>query len=103
MAAVLACGPGAALSHRSAAANLGLRHRYDGVEVTAAGDRARPGVTVYTSILPGDEIRSVNGIPTTCPARTLLDLASVLPPYLLDRAFSAAEIKRITDPSRCPT
>ena len=102
MAAVLACGRHSALSHRSAAANLGLRGRYDGLEVTVPADRARPGITVYTSSLPEDEVRSVNGITTTCLPRTLLDLASVLPPYQLERAFSEAEMQRLTDPLSVP-
>jgi very-short-patch-repair endonuclease len=102
MAAVLACGPGAALSHRSAAVNLGLMRRYDGIEVTARGDRARRGITVYTSSLPGDEVRLVNGIPTTCLPRTILDLGSLLPPFQLDRAFGQAEIQRLHDPLSLP-
>jgi very-short-patch-repair endonuclease len=101
MAAVLACGRNAALSHRSAAANLGLR-AYRNLEVTAQGRRARPGITVYTSLLPVDEVRSVNGIPTTCLARTQLDLASVLLPHQLERTFSAAEMQRLTDPLSLP-
>jgi very-short-patch-repair endonuclease len=44
----------------------------------------------------------VNGIPTTCLPRTLLDLASVLPPYQLERAFGAAEIERLADPLSVP-
>jgi very-short-patch-repair endonuclease len=102
MAAVLACGPRAALSHRTAAANLGLRRRYDTLEVTVPADRARPGITVYTSSLPVDEVRSVNGIPTTCLPGTLLDLASVLSPYQLERALNEAEIQRRTDPLSLP-
>jgi very-short-patch-repair endonuclease len=102
MAAVLACGPGAALSHRTAAVNLGILRRFDVVEVTAPAEHARQGITVYTSFLPEDEVRSVNGIPTTCLARTVLDCASVLPLYQLERAFTQAETDRITDPLSLP-
>ena len=101
MAAVLACGRGAVLSHRPAAANLGLRLQAR-LEVTAPVRRARRGITVYRSLLPVDEVRSLNGIPTTCLPRTILDLASVLLPYQLERAFSEAETQRITDPLSLP-
>ena len=44
----------------------------------------------------------MNGIPTTCLPRTILDLGSTLPPYQLDRAFSQAEIQRLHDPLSLP-
>jgi very-short-patch-repair endonuclease len=46
-----------------------------------------------------DEIERVDGIPATCAARTLLDLASVLSPGRLERALNEAEVRRLT--SRC--
>ncbi len=101
MAAVLACGPCAVLSHRSAAANWGLRP-WDGCEVTVPAARSRRGITVYTSSLPEDEVRMVNGIPTTSPPRTLLDLAAVLRPHQLTRAFNEAEVRRLDDPLSVP-
>jgi very-short-patch-repair endonuclease len=47
-------------------------------------------------------VRLVNGIPTTCLPRTIIDLGSILPPYQLDRAFSQAEIQRLHDPLSLP-
>jgi hypothetical protein len=64
MAAVLACGPGAVLSHRSAAALHGLR----------ATSRTKIEVTV---------------------ARTIADLADVLPDRAVERALEQAEITEV--------
>ena len=96
MAAVLAAGPQAALSHRAAAALLGLGH-WPHLEVTARRRRDRPGIRVYTSPLPPDEIAVVQAIPTTRLARTLLDLAAVLPPHQVERAVNEAEVQGLTD------
>jgi very-short-patch-repair endonuclease len=101
MAAVLAGGPEAVLSHRAAAALHGLRP-YGGPEVTAPVYRARPRITVYTSTLPEDEITLVDGIPVTIVPRTLLDLASVLPPHQLEQAMNQAEIQGLHDPLSVP-
>ena len=96
MAAVLAAGPEAALSHRAAAAQLGLGH-WPHLEVTARRRRDRPGIRVHTSSLPPDEIAVVQAIPTTRLARTLLDLAAVLPPHQVERAVNEAEVQGLTD------
>jgi predicted transcriptional regulator of viral defense system len=101
MAAVLACGPGAALSHRSAADLLGLRPcSRRAIEVTAPGrtGRSRPGIEVHrpTGLEPRD-VTYVNGIPCTTVARTLLDLAETLDQTALERAIERAETLRIFD------
>ena len=70
--------------------------------MTVPADRSRRGITVYTSSLPEDEVRLVNGIPTTSPPRTLLDLAAVLAPHQLGRAFNEAEVRRLDDPLSVP-
>lgn len=82
MAAVLACGPGAALSHRDAAALWDLRRvgSRSYVEVTVPGSggrRQRQGLRVYRS--PGCPVTEHMGIPVTPPERTLRDLARVVP------------------------
>ena len=97
MAAVLATGPNAVLSHRSAAALQGIRP-YDGLEVTVPAYRTRPPITVHTSSLPHDEVTAVEGIPVTGVSRTLLDLAAVLRSRQLERAFNEAEVLRLSDP-----
>jgi REase_MTES_1575 len=98
MAAVLAAGPGAALSHRSAAASWDLRSSARGpVDVTAPRQRVRPGIQVRRAALAPDEITTRDGIPITTVARTLLDLAAVLPPSQLERAVERAEALGLAD------
>lgn len=98
MAAVLACDQGAVLSHRDAAALLGLRPPSGQLmEVTARGAHEREGIHAYRHALLPDEVTTVDNIPTTTWARTLIDLAAVLPPHQLARALEQAEILRIFD------
>lgn len=102
MAAVLACGDGAALSHRSAAALWDLRSTESPVvDVTVAsraGRRRRPGIVVHRSrALRGGDLVRHRAIRTTSPARTLLDLADLLPAGPLERALERAEALRVLD------
>jgi very-short-patch-repair endonuclease len=102
MAAVLACGPGAALSHTSAGALWDIR-RSDAVRIdvtvpTDAGRKPRAGLTVHRARrLRPDEVTTHHGIPVTTAARTLLDLAGKLSERRLHRALDQAEIERLTD------
>jgi very-short-patch-repair endonuclease len=101
MAAVLACGPGAVLSHRSAAALWGIGEFGHGrVDVTAPNRRGRhpSGIEAHRngSLSGGDSIR-VRGIPCTTVERTLLDLAAVIPIWQLRKALAEAEVRRIID------
>lgn len=92
-AAVLACGPTAALSHASAMVLWGFWRRWEApVEVTVTGGRPRPpGLTVHRSrILSRTEIRTQLGVPVTSPARTLLDIAPRLMPQRLERTVDDA-------------
>ena len=100
MAAVLAAGPGAVLSHRSAAALWGVRRTSrSGVEVTARRRvRKRRGIESHRGNLPTDEVTLADGLPVTTVSRTLLDLASVLPREKMKRAVHEAEIRRLTSP-----
>lgn len=85
MAAVLSCGDEALLSHRSAAWLWGLTKRfYLPIEVTAASPRRTRreiGVHSAAALSPLDRT-SLDGIPVTAVARTLLDFAAVDPLYL---------------------
>lgn len=93
LAAVLACGSGALLSHRSAAWLWGLTTRWPlPVEVTASSPRqTRPEIRVHSAEALRDEDRSTTeGVPVTAIPRTLLDFAAV-DPYFLDRALERAE------------
>ena len=101
MAAALACGPGAVLSHRSAAALLELRDwGWAKIEVTVPCRSARrhEGVAVHrsTKLTPAD-VTLVNNIPCTSVARTLLDLGEVVTMRQLERAFDQAEIAEVFD------
>ena len=96
MAAVLAAGPGAVLSHRAAAALWGLR-RSKALEVTTVRRCRREGILTHRAKLPSDEVTVLDGIPATTVARTLLDLATVLPRDQVRHALEEAEYQRLTD------
>jgi hypothetical protein len=99
MAAVLAAGPGAVLSHRSAAALWAIRDTQRvRPEVTVARRRNLSGVDTHRIALPADEVTTHHGIPVTTPARTLLDLAEQLTVQGLERAVHEAEYRRLTSP-----
>jgi hypothetical protein len=89
-AAVLACGPGAALSHFAALALWGyLDRRPAHFDVTVAVDRRPAGVTVHrSSTVTRRDIRMHRGIAVTSPARTPLDCAPRLTRRLLTRAVN---------------
>lgn len=102
MAAVLACGPDAALSHRSAAGwreILPPRGRSAPVEVSVRSRRRRrrPDVRAYSS--PGlrdDEVETWRGIAVTTVTRTILDLAGVVRRSRLEQAVARAEREGLT-------
>lgn len=99
MAAVLAIGPGAVLSHRSAAALWGLLAD-DGRDVAVTVDRrlrARDGIRVRSGRLPADEVTTVDRIPVTTVARTILDLAGVVPAPRVERVMDDAEVRQLAD------
>lgn len=100
LAAVLACGEGALLSHHSAAAVWRIRPSFDGdVHVTAIGSdagRDRPGIRAHrVGRLDPRDIRRYHGLPLTSPARALLEIAAELPDRALERALDEALIKRL--------
>ena len=101
LAATLACGAGAVLSHAAAAAHWGLRPSSAtliDVTVPRAAGRLRPGLRVHrhAALLPR-EMTSHERIPVTTPARTLLDLAATLPRRAVERALEQAEVLRRFD------
>ncbi len=101
MAAVLACGPGAVLSHRSAAALWGLRQDWRrSIDVTAPGRRGRvpAGIVAHRDgTLRAQDRTTVNGIPCASVARTLLDLAAGVSGNELRREIGEAEVLKIFD------
>jgi very-short-patch-repair endonuclease len=101
MGAVLACGPRAALSHGSAAAQLGIGSERGVVEVSvpANGSARVRGVRVHrrASLGPGDIVVR-DGIPVTSPVFTLVDLATYLGRDRLEEAINEADKLDRVDP-----
>ena len=104
MAAVLACGAGARLSHRAAAFKLALlRGAPPEPEVTVptTAGRARPGIHIHrVRALDALDTSTLDGIPITTVPRTLLDLAPRLPPKELTRACHEAWVRHRTTPAQ---
>ena len=99
IAAVLSCGPGAAFSHIAAGVLLGvLKERGARIDVTVPARRAAApaGRRDHPSRpLPAADVTTKHGIPVTTPARTLIDLADVLPRRQLERALDEAAYLRL--------
>ena len=102
MAAVLACGPHAVLSHGSAAElwEIGSeRHRVIEVSVPAPVGRRRIGIVAHRrAALGAEDVTSHSGIPVTTPVRTLVDLAARLGRGRLERAIREADARGLVDP-----
>jgi very-short-patch-repair endonuclease len=94
LAAVLACGSGAVLSHTCAGA-LWLGARWRMPEVTVPHHRRVRGVITHQGRLaPADRVQRM-GIPVTSPARTLADLAHLLDDEALERVVREAQFRRL--------
>ena len=95
MAAVLACGKGAVLSHRSAAEHWRMLAPIPGVvHAIVKGDagRLRKGIAAHrTRSLPHEQTTIRAGIPVTTPARTLTDLRRTVPRREFENALRQAE------------
>lgn len=93
-AAVLACGPGAVLSHHSAAALWGwLKHGPNTFDVIVATDRRPKNINTHRSerLTHKDQTHQL-GIPVTSPARTILDCALELSDARLARLINDARL-----------
>lgn len=99
MAAVLACGEGAALSHGSAAELLGIGRRAS-LEVTVPLGRnpRRPGIKVHRRALEPRQVTRRQNISVTGIACTLVDLSLCLPQDHLERAINDADRLDLIDP-----
>jgi very-short-patch-repair endonuclease len=100
MAAVLACGPGALTSHRSAARLWSLSpNTVEGpvaITLTRRPRVRRPGIRTHRASRLEPRDRAIaRGIPLTSPARTLFDLGGVLTRSDLERAVAEAEVRRL--------
>jgi very-short-patch-repair endonuclease/predicted transcriptional regulator of viral defense system len=100
LAAVLAMGPEAFLSHRSAAALWGLAGDRPKIDVNAPrGRQVRPGrrsgIKVHRCEFEPDEVTMRDGIPVSTVARTLFDLAERSLPHELKSAWDEASRLRL--------
>ncbi len=98
LAALLACGHTAALSHRTAGVMWRiLPSRDDAVEVTVPDRRCRPrpGLKPHAGCLAQCDVTVRHGLRLTTPARTLRDLRPVLDPPALERATNEARVLRL--------
>lgn len=104
MAAILACGDGAMLSHRSAAELWGFGKEREGVIDVSARRHCRVRrAGIHLRDRPGLRTRDVGrrlSIPLTQPVRTFLDIATELPGNLLERAINEADKRDVIDPDR---
>lgn len=99
MGAVLACGPGAVLSHRASGALwriLSPRGPVDVMVPGSAGRKRRDGIRLHRSLtLLTSQTARRSGIPVTKPSRTLEDLRRVLPSKEFAAALREAEFLRL--------
>jgi very-short-patch-repair endonuclease len=98
LAAVLAAGADAAISHRSAGVLWGFLDRHaepGGLELIVPGQCRLSGVRAHQSRLAPGEVTRRAGIPVTSAERTLFDLAATEPPDTLGRLCDEAMRRRI--------
>jgi predicted transcriptional regulator of viral defense system len=102
MAAVMACGEGAALSNRSAAALWGIGMELPGridVSVRRRCRLCRPGLRIRgRTKLAAEDVVFRDGIPVTAPACTLVDVATEIRPLQLERAVNEADKRDLINP-----
>jgi very-short-patch-repair endonuclease len=98
MAAVLACGDHAVVSHRSSAFVYRLAPEDErAVDVTLrdGGRRRRPGIRMHWSRLQDADVTVCRGLPITTPERTLIDLSGSVRLPVLERAVEDARRRRL--------
>jgi very-short-patch-repair endonuclease len=99
MAAVLASGPDAVLSHWSAAALWMIRPNSRSIIdiTTPHKSRTWDGIRRHHKALPADEVTAEDGIPVTTVPRTVLDLAATEPLDLVENLIREMEYLRLWD------
>lgn len=99
MAATLACGPTAVLSHRSAAELWGIGDEREGmIEVSLRGQSVlrRPGIKAYRRPkLEDRDLTSFSNIPVTGVVRTMADCAVGLDEAGIERMVNQADARRL--------
>lgn len=99
-AAVMAAGPTAVASHRTAAALhrlMGVMPRTIEVTVTRQGPRSRPGMTVHRTTRP-PATRVIGGVALTAPLRTLADLRPRVSADAFDALCAEALVRKLVTP-----
>lgn len=99
LAAVLACGEGAVLSHWSAAAHWGIRGPRGGtIHITSPSKTRSCGLICrHRALLPADEITVEAAIPVTTAPRTIFDLAAISDQHVVESAIRESEYLRLHD------
>jgi very-short-patch-repair endonuclease len=101
MAAVLVCGEGAMLSHRSAAALWRFGEETPGlidISIARHSSLQRPGTRIHVRAGIRDrDIATCRGVPVTAPVKTFLDLGTVTGPITIERAISDADKHEVID------
>lgn len=101
LAAVLACGDQALLSHGAAAALHDLLKPTRGavdVTIPRRSGRSRPGIRIHRSCsLAAADRTQIAGIPCTSVTRTLIDVAATAPAAVFEKACNQAVIERVLD------
>jgi very-short-patch-repair endonuclease len=97
MAVVLASGPEAVLSHRSAAALWGLRGHSEGAVHVAVPRKSTSTKQIrrHFSVIPEDERAAKEGIPVTSAARTIFDLAATEDVETIQAMLRELEFRRL--------
>jgi len=107
MAAVLACGQGAFLTHRSAGALYGIcEERPNRIEVGVPRPHGREPAGIRLrrrASLPRQDVGTLDRIPVTSPVRTMVDLATDLSDKYLLRTVNEGDKLDVIDPEalRC--
>jgi very-short-patch-repair endonuclease len=101
MAALLACGPDAVLSHRSAAAYWNL-YRYPStapvhVTVRPARSVVRHRIQVHRAPIAPRDVRLRDRMRVSSPPRTILELSADLDSMLLEFVVAEANIRRLAN------
>ena len=95
MAAILACGDGSVLSHRTAAAHLGILNGPTGpvhVSVPLTARRSYAGIRPHRRTLRAEDMTEHEGIPITSAATTITDLAADMRRGPLEGVINQADI-----------
>lgn len=104
MAAVLACGPGAAISHTSTAALWRIRPLVRGpIEVSTSRDRCHRGIRTHRRLLMPPDLALHHNIPVTNPVCTLIDVAPGLTREELEGSVSEADKLGLIHPDELRT